>query len=114
MKRPNPDDSEYTFLHSGVKWTGVPLIAANMDTTGTFEMAKVLSDNKMLTAMHKFNTLDDWKNKFIDPNYVMVTIGTDNLDYLNDVIQICPELLFIVIDVANGYRESFLNFIKTK
>jgi GMP reductase len=105
-------ETEYTFLHSDVKWTGIPLIAANMDTTGTFEMAKVLSNNKMLTAMHKFNTLDDWKNKFIDPNYVMVTIGTDNLDYLNDVIQICPELLFIVIDVANGYRESFLNFIK--
>jgi GMP reductase len=29
---------EFTFPISGQKWTGVPIISANMDTTGTFEM----------------------------------------------------------------------------
>ena len=104
-------ETEYTFLHSKVKWSGIPIMAANMDTTGTFEMAKVLSDNKMLTAMHKFNKVDDWKDKNINADYTMVTIGTDNLEYLDSVTGICKELLFIVIDVANGYRQSFLDFI---
>ena len=30
----------FTFMHSGRTWTGVPIAAANMDTTGTFKMLK--------------------------------------------------------------------------
>ena len=30
---------EFTFKHSGRRWSGVPVIAANMDTVATFEMA---------------------------------------------------------------------------
>uniref|UniRef100_A0A3P9ND79 IMP dehydrogenase/GMP reductase domain-containing protein n=1 Tax=Poecilia reticulata TaxID=8081 RepID=A0A3P9ND79_POERE len=33
----------FTFRNSKQTYTGIPIIAANMDTTGTFEMAKVLS-----------------------------------------------------------------------
>lgn len=33
----------FTFRNSKQTHTGIPLIAANMDTTGTFEMARVLS-----------------------------------------------------------------------
>ena len=32
-----------TFRNSGRTWTGVPVIAANMDTVGTFEMALALA-----------------------------------------------------------------------
>ena len=28
----------YTFLHSKKEWKGIPIIASNMDTTGTFKM----------------------------------------------------------------------------
>lgn len=31
----------------------MPIIAANMDTTGTFEMAKVFAKHKMIVAMSK-------------------------------------------------------------
>ena len=40
-------------MSSGKTWTGIPIIAANMDTTGTFEMAKVFAKHKMLVAMSK-------------------------------------------------------------
>lgn len=33
----------FTFRNSKQTYTGIPVIAANMDTTGTFEMARVLS-----------------------------------------------------------------------
>lgn len=33
----------FTFRNSKQTYTGIPIIAANMDTTGTFEMAQVLS-----------------------------------------------------------------------
>jgi GMP reductase len=42
------------FLNSRVSWEGIPICAANMDTTGTFEVYDVLSRNNMLTAMNKF------------------------------------------------------------
>lgn len=33
----------FTFRNSKQTYTGIPIIAANMDTTGTFEMAQVLA-----------------------------------------------------------------------
>ena len=36
-----------------------PVISANMDTTGTFEMAIELSKYKMLTAIHKHYTVEE-------------------------------------------------------
>lgn len=32
-----------TFKNSKQTWSGIPVIAANMDTVGTFEMAKALA-----------------------------------------------------------------------
>jgi len=43
----------YTFLHSKRTWTGVPIMAANMDTVGTFEMAKALYEFGLITCLHK-------------------------------------------------------------
>ena len=40
---------DFKFLHAPVAYHGIPVIAANMDTTGTFEMAKAL-DPFMLSA----------------------------------------------------------------
>ena len=35
-------DRELTFLNSKAEWKGIPIMAANMDTVGTFEMALAL------------------------------------------------------------------------
>ncbi|XP_031697892.1 GMP reductase 1-like, partial [Anarrhichthys ocellatus] len=52
----------FTFRNSKQTYTGIPIIAANMDTTGTFEMAQVLSKHTLFTAIHKQYSVEDWKN----------------------------------------------------
>ncbi|XP_044783339.2 GMP reductase 1 isoform X3 [Bubalus bubalis] len=51
----------FTFRNSKQTYSGIPIIVANMDTVGTFEMAVVMSQHSMFTAIHKHYTLDDWK-----------------------------------------------------
>ena len=112
-------ERNFTFLHSKREWTGVPIIAANMDTVGTFELAKVLADFGLLTAIHKHYSLQQW-NAFLkdqdDSIYqrIMVSTGTAEADFkqLQGIISQHPELAFICIDVANGYAESFVDFVK--
>lgn len=43
-------ERQFTFKHSGQSWSGVPIIAANMDTVGTFSMASALASFDILTA----------------------------------------------------------------
>ena len=35
-------EREFKFRHSSTTWTGVPIVAANMDTTGLFSISKIL------------------------------------------------------------------------
>lgn len=104
-------------LHSPKTWTGVPVIAANMDTVGTFEMAKALAEHKMLTAVHKHYSVDEWKT-FLRCNpgiedFVMVSVGTSESDMqkLASIIK-STNLYMICLDVANGYSEHFVNTVK--
>lgn len=50
-------ERQFTFKHSGQTWSGVPIIAANMDTVGTFAMATALASFDILTAVHKHTIL---------------------------------------------------------
>lgn len=56
----------FKFKHAKRSWTGVPIIAANMDTVGTLEMYKALSNNGMLTALHKHYVVKDVVAHFIN------------------------------------------------
>lgn len=109
----------FSFLHSDIKWTGVPIMAANMDTVGTFEMAKALATHKLFTAIHKHYSIEEWGNfiNSVDPeivNYIAVSTGTGTADSkkLASIMTQFPQLQFICIDVANGYSEHFVNFVK--
>lgn len=112
-------DRTYTFLHSRKQWTGVPVIAANMDTVGTFELAEVLAEHKMLTAIHKHYSAEEWKT-FLDGkdddiyDRIMVSTGTsqEDFDKLGLILTNNPKLEFICIDVANGYAEAFVEFVR--
>ena len=42
---------EFVFRHSGRRYSGVPIIAANMDTVGTFEMARALARHRLATSL---------------------------------------------------------------
>ena len=112
-------DRNFTFLHSKHQWNGVPIMAANMDTVGTFEMAKELAKHKIFTAIHKHYTIEEWKEftDSVDHNisdYIAVSTGTGVGDSkkLATIFEQSPQLKFICIDVANGYSEHFVNFVK--
>lgn len=96
----------FTFKYSNLTWTGIPIIAANMDTVGTIEMANELNKHNMLTALHKFIKNNDLLN--LTQNNCILTIGEN--DEINE--NIIKQFNFIMVDVANGYRESFTNFIQ--
>lgn len=95
-------------------------MASNMDTVGTFDMASTLAANKMFTTIHKHYSVDEWK-AFYDANqesdvfnYLAISSGISDRDFtkLSDVIEAVPSLDYICLDVANGYSESFVEFIR--
>lgn len=108
----------FKLKHANFEWTGVPLIAANMDTVGTFEMAEVLAKHQILTAVHKHYDTEQWRD-FINQHqqildYVMVSSGTSEADFvkLEQVLALDSRLRFICIDVANGYSEHFIEYLR--
>ena len=114
-------EREFKFRHSSTTWKGIPIIAANMDTTGTFEIAEAFKKNKMLTAIHKFYSMEEWagaiKSKQIDGEYCAVTFGVEEAENADDFFKyLKSENLstpkFICLDVANGYTEVFLDLVK--
>ncbi len=110
---------EFTFRNSERSWRGVPVIAANMDTVGTFEMAEALGEHGLLTAIHKHYTVENWKS-FLDERSddffmrFMVSSGTGDEDKkkLGEIMALDSRISSICIDVANGYSEHFVNFVK--
>jgi GMP reductase len=112
-------DREYKFLHSSSTWSGVPIMGANMDTVGTFEMALALAKENLFTAIHKHYSLKEW-GEFMKnapeniQNYIAVSSGTGKNDFkkIGEIFEQSPQLKFICIDVANGYSEHFVSFLK--
>lgn len=109
----------FKFRNSEKTWTGVPIIAANMDTVGTFEMAVALAEEKIITAVHKHYTEDEW-TAFLNSQqksiyeYICLSTGTGKADEekIKNIISKHPEIQFLCIDVANGYSEHFVQFVK--
>jgi GMP reductase len=100
-------------------WEGIPIIASNMDTVGTFEVYKTLSKFKIITALHKFYNAQDFivfqseNNVILNPNLFMVSTGIQDTDFyrLKEILSVI-ECNWICIDIANGYIESLVNFCK--
>lgn len=106
----------YTFRNSGQKWKGIPIMAANMDGVGTFNMAYKLSQLGLFTCVTKQNTPKDWYNQCspeIDRANIAVSIGTnlDDYSYAKEIIG-SNNLSWICIDIANGYSEHFVDFVR--
>ncbi|EKO3875275.1 GMP reductase [Vibrio sp. 11986-1-5] len=110
---------DFTFKHSGRQWSGVPVIAANMDSVGSFAMAKALAEHGVMTAIHKHYTVQDWAD-FVQTangdtlNKVMVSTGTSPQDFqkTQDIMALSDDLLFICIDIANGYSEHLVDYVQ--
>lgn len=112
-------EREFTFLHTQKKWSGVPIIAANMDTVGTFEMAVELAKDKIITAIHKHYSVEEW-SAFLNQQddsiyqYIALSTGTGHKDEgkIKEILTNHPKIQFLCIDVANGYSEHFVEFVK--
>lgn len=106
-------ERKFKFPNSTSFWNGVPIIAANMDTIGTLEVYNVLSKYKIITALHKFYTLEDLKGHELDENYFMVSTGISDMDYsrLTNILDNI-KVKWLCIDVANGYMQQLVDFCK--
>jgi len=112
-------ERNFTFVNSQKKWSGVPIIAANMDTVGTFEMAEALAKEKIITAVHKHYTPEEW-SAFLNNQpdsiyeYIALSTGTGKADEekIKQIMEEHPQIEFLCIDVANGYSEHFVDFVK--
>ena len=109
----------FTFRNSKESYTCCPIVASNMDGVGTFSMAKVLQDYKMMTVITKSTTPEQWKQAVGDGiklKYLSVCTGakrnTKDNDTMHNVLKNYPDVKFITIDVANGYHEHFVDFVK--
>jgi len=132
---------EYTFLHSKQKFSGIPIIAANMDTVGIFSVAKEFAKNSLFTTIHKHYSVEEWvefaRNNLETLKYCAVSSGISEQDFskLQQIMKAVPELQYICLgrslilpcsrciqqglltenlisDVANGYTEYFVQFVK--
>ena len=106
----------FKFPNSKQSWTGVPIIAANMDTVGTYSVYLELSKHHILTAMHKFYSVNDYlemKQIGLDKEYFMVSTGINKKD-LERLVSILEQIdvKFICVDVANGYMDKLCEFCK--
>lgn len=109
----------FTFKYSKHTWKGVPIIAANMDTTGTLEVYETLKKHKIVTALHKFYTMRDLltynenEHNTLDPAFFMVSTGIQEHDFERLVtILTYIDCNWICIDVANGYMDDLTQFCR--
>ncbi|ABV89543.1 GMP reductase [Shewanella pealeana] len=110
---------QFTFKHSGKTWSGVPIIAANMDSVASFEMAASLAQHNVMTAVHKHYSVEQW-GEFVASQtaevlqHVMVSSGTSDTDFikLSEILAKSEDLNFICIDIANGYSEHLVDYVR--
>jgi GMP reductase len=114
---------QFNFRNSGKILNFLPIFASNMDGVGTFSMAKVLQEYKMMTVITKSTTVDQWRAAVgtgLRLQSVSVCTGTNRLfdpeaeDYRNmqEVLRAFPDIKFITIDVANAYHQNFVGFVQ--
>lgn len=101
----------------------VPIIAANMDHVGTFEMARSFSKYKILTALVKHYSLSDLIHFYRDEpevaKYCLYSLGAtgDDLGKLRGFTRSLSKdsdhnhPYMYCIDVANGYMDRLVNFV---
>ena len=104
-----------------IGFRGIPIMAANMDGVGTFEMADFLAVQEMFTCLKKTYSVNElveyFDGRFASvsrKHHVAMSIGSTDADYqkFRNVYELTDGGIdFLNIDVANGYTEAFSNFI---
>ena len=114
----------YNFMENDYK--GIPIMAANMDGVGTFQMADALGKLNLFTCLIKSYTVNEYVDFFdVDDkwlevhqvrrqNYAAYTMGITDEDHekFRKVYEQAPQIQYVCIDVANGYTRRFCDFVK--
>ena len=108
----------YKFKYSNNEWSGIPIMAANMDGVGELGVAEKMSEFDMITCLtkqHDIKKLIQYKKiKSIYKNIALsIGIKKEDFDRLDKLLKEFSFIKFICIDVANGYSERFSKFIKS-
>jgi GMP reductase len=100
--------------HAKVEISGVPVIAANMDRVGTLKMAAALAGHGMFTALHKHYSINELKQAKLSGDFSFITFGIEDMNKIDAVMDELKdrEANKICLDVANGYTETFVDFIR--
>jgi GMP reductase len=105
----------FRFYHTGTEWRGFPLIAANMDVTGTMAMARALGGLGAMTALHKHYPEKRLAEFFTGESgaHAFYSLGVTAAD-LEKLAAVAKRAQprFLCLDVANGYSEKFLDTVK--
>ncbi len=106
----------YKFLHAkGRQWTGIPIMASNMDGVGTIQMALAMQKEQLLTVLVKSYGVEDIKPfaNQLQPDLTVFSTGVSESDLtrLETILKTFPQFYMICIDVANGYSEFFAEFV---
>ncbi len=107
-------DRQFRFVHTGRVWSGFPLIAANMDVTGTIPIAAALARHGAMAALHKYYTPERLIEFFRseDSRNTFYTIGTNEADGEKlELVKKQVAVPMICLDVANGYTEKFVEMV---
>ena len=111
--------SQITFPHRNrVVYSGIPIMAANMDGVGSLEMAKALIGHKIFTCLAKTYTsaeLTDFYNEDLNRvNYCAATVGLriSDIDNFRQLVLNVDQINYVCLDVANGHTKRFVNFVR--
>ena len=116
-------ERRFKFANSKAEYEGIPIMASNMDGVGTFTMADKLAEQGIFTCLVKTYTVSELV-EFFDSiendsnsrtNYVAYSMGITDADhekFRNVYEQVGDKVKYVCIDVANGYSERFLGFVR--
>ncbi len=104
-------ERDYRFLNSNGTWTGIPIVASNMDTVGTMAMADALRP-KMMTCLHKYHSEESLVAFFKDEVHrqsAIFTIGIKDEEFQKlQSVKSRVDFRFLCVDAANGYTKYFV------
>jgi len=107
----------HTFRNSRQTFERIPVMAANMDGVGTFDMADTLGRLGLFTCLVKTYSIKQLVGFFVDEperaEYTAYSMGItdDDAAKFRAVYAGASCIKYVCVDVANGYSERFLHFI---
>ena len=124
FKNYEPEDMSMETLRpeSNPHYEGIPIMAANMDGVGTFDMADTLAKLGLFTCLVKTYSAKELIGFFDDSNistrearqeHVAYSMGINGSDWnkFREVYEQAPSIKYVCIDVANGYSNRFRDFV---